>query len=39
MNGEPADTLAAQIYIAVIAVLGLAGGEVWSLNGDGGPAS
>ena len=28
MNGEPADTLAAQLYIAFIAVLGLAGAGV-----------
>jgi hypothetical protein len=28
MNGEAADTLAAQVYIAVIAVLGLAGAAV-----------
>ena len=28
MNGEPADTLGAQLYIAVIAVLGLVGAGV-----------
>jgi len=39
MNGDPADTLAAQAYIAVVAVLGLAGAGVAYALVHGGPLS